>query len=186
MSKINFDKFTQQDELLVELIEETEQTNKLLVLSNRLLLALLKAQYGNGEIPVIEGLEGFGGSKYRTRVIRFDNVKETGRIFLLSGAGVISEVELISSNSSVNNKDYGVRIVADDNIIYDNSWDEFEARNMHEADMTAFEDSNNDKYVLLFQDICYEDSCYLEIYGMHTSCEFNYINVKYHEKIGIL
>ena len=183
--KIDIDKYTKQDEILLALLEEQEQTNNLLVLNNRILFTLLKTQFA-GDVPVLETLEGFGGTKYRTRVIRFDNVKQEGKVFNLQGAGVISEVELISDDSDDNNKDYSVRIMADDNIIYDNSWDVFETRNMHEADMTAFDDNNNDKFVLLFQDICYEDYCSLEIYNMHTSCEFDYINVKYHEKISLM
>ena len=188
MSKINFDKFTQQDELLIELIEETEQTNRLLVLSTRIQFLTLKAHLG-GEVPVIEGLEDIGGNRYTTKVFRVDNVKfsilkRSERIFTLKGSGVISEIELISSNLDANNNNYKTRLVADDNIAYDGSWDSFESRNMHEADMTAFDDTNGNKYVLLFQDICYDESCYLEVYESYA--EFDYINVKYHEKIGIL
>ena len=49
--------------------------------------------------------------------------------------------------------------------------------------MTAFDDTNNDKYVLIFQDIVYEDSFYLEIYECYAT--FEYINIKYHEKVGV-
>lgn len=181
------DKFTSQDELRI-LIEHQEKTNELLILTNRILFTQLKAQLG-GETPILEGLEGLSGDSYRTKVFRVDNLKfhllnRKERIFLFEGSGIISEIELISSNSDSDNKEYRVRIVADDNIVYDNSWDEFETRNMHEADMTCFDDNNNDKYVLLFQGICYNDSCYLEVYDSYA--EFDYINVKYHEKIGFV
>ena len=180
------DKFTNIDELIIELIEQTENTNELLVLLNRISLAQLKVQSG-GEMPVIEGLEGIGGSRYRSRVLRVDNVKfsivnRDEMIFKLEGGGIISEIELISSNLNVNNKAYSVRIIADDNPMYVGTWDSFESRTMHEADMTAFDDTNNDKYVLLFQNIMYDSLCYLEVYN--SSAEFDYINVKYHEKIG--
>jgi len=149
----------------------------------------LKAVSG-GVIPEIEGIDALAGNKYTTKIFHVDNVKfsilnRDEMIFKLEGSGIISEIELVSSNSTVNNKNYKVRIVADDNVIYNDSWDNFNSRTMHEADMTAF---NNDvianKYVLLFQDICYEDSCYLEVYESYA--DFDYINVKYHEKIGIL
>ena len=181
------DKFTTQDEL-TELIRLQEQTNELLILTNRILFTQLKTQLG-GETPILEGLGGLMGDNYRTRVFRVDNLKfsilnRSEKIFTLKGSGIISEIELVSSNLSVDNKAYSVRIVADDNIVYDNSWDVFETRNMHEADMTCFDDTNNEKYVLLFQGICYNDSCTLEIYD--SSAEFDYINVKYHEKIGFM
>ena len=94
---LNVDKFTNIDELLVELIEQTEHSNELLVLSNRILFMMLKAQLG-GEIPMIEGIEDIAGSRYRTRVIRVDNVKfsvlnRQERIFTIKEAGVISEIE---------------------------------------------------------------------------------------------
>ena len=185
---LNVDKFTNIDELLVELIEQTEHSNELLVLSNRILFMMLKAQLG-GEIPMIEGIEDIAGSRYRTRVIRVDNVKfsvlnRQERIFTIKEAGVISEIELISANTDSDNKNYKVRLVADDNIIYNDSWDDFESRTNHEADMTAFDDTNNNKYVLLFQDIVFDESCYLEVYESYAT--FDYINVKYHEKIGFL
>ena len=50
--------------------------------------------------------------------------------------------------------------------------------------MTAFENTNDSKYVLLFQDIIFNESCYLEVYESYAT--FDYINVKYHEKIGFL
>ena len=185
---LSVDKYTNIDELLVELIEQQEHTNELLVLSNRILFMMLKKQFG-GVAPEIEGLDAIAGSRYRTRVIRVDNVKfsvlkRNERIFSIKDAGIISEVELISANTDVDNKNYKVRIVADDNVIYNNSWTEFESRNMHESDMSAFENTNESKYVLLFQDIVFDDSCYLEVYESYAT--FDFINVKYHEKIGFL
>jgi len=182
------DKFTNIDELIIELIEQTENTNELLVLLNRISLAQLKVQSG-GEMPVIEGLEGIGGSRYRSRVLRVDNVKfsivnRDEMIFKLEGGGIISEIELISSNLTVNNKNYKARVVADDNVIYNDSWDNYNSRTNHEADMTAYNNTIDNKYVLLFQDICYDEYCTLEVYESYA--EFDYINVKYHEKIGFL
>nr|BDI55235.1 MAG: DUF2961 containing protein [uncultured archaeon] len=140
-------------------------------------------------MPVIEGLEDIGGSRYRSRVLRVDNIKFSAlnrdeMIFKLEGGGIISEIELVSSNLIVNNKNYKARVVADDNVIYNDSWDNFQSRTMHEVDMTAFDDDNNLKYVLLFKDISYDETCYLEVYESYA--EFDYINVKYHEKIGFL
>ena len=185
---LNVDKYTGIDELLVELNERTEHTNELLVLSNRILFMMLKKQFG-GVVPEIEGLEDIAGSRYSTRVIRVDNVKfsvlnRQEIIFTLKDAGIISEIELISSNSDVDNKNYKIRLVADDEPIYHDSWDNFNSRTNHEADMTAFDDTNNNKYVLLFQDIIFEESCYLEVYESYAT--FDYINVKYHKKIGLL
>jgi uncharacterized coiled-coil protein SlyX len=187
--KFDTDKYTKIDELLIEQIEEQELTNRLLVLNNRILFLLLKAQYGGGEAPAIEGIEDIFGSRYRSRVLRVDNIKfslidRKEKVFALEGSGMISEIELISPNTSVNNKDYSVRIIADDNIIYNGTWESFESRTMHEADMTAFDDTNNSKYVLLFQDIMYDSICTLEIYDAHYSAELEYVNVKYHEKIS--
>ena len=148
----------------------------------------MKAQSG-GVVPQIEGIEDIVGNKYTTKKFRVDNIKfsilnRSEKIFTLEGSGIISEIELISSNSTVDNKNYKVRVVNDDSIAYNDSWEGFESRTMHEADMTAFDDTNTNKYVLLFQDICYEDSCYLEVYESYAT--FDYINVKYHEKIGLL
>lgn len=185
---LNVDRYTNIDELLVELIEQQEHTNKLLVLTNRILFMSLKNQLG-GKTPIIEGIEDIAGNRYRTRVIRVDNVKfstlnRSERIFTIKEAGMISEIELVSSNSTSDNKNYKVRVVADDNPIYNNSWDDFNSRSNHEADMTAFENTNDSKYVLLFQDIIFDESCYLEVYESYAT--FDYINVKYHEKIGFL
>jgi len=159
-----------------------------LVLSNRILFMMLKKQFG-GVAPEIEGLEDIAGSSYRTRVIRVDNLKfsilnRQERIFTIKKAGIISEINIISPNTDINNKNYKIRLVADDEPIYHDSWDNFETRNMHEADMTAFDNTNEGKYVLIFQDIVFENSCYLEIYESYAT--FDFINVKYHEKIGLL
>ena len=185
---LNVDKYTNIDELLVELIEQTEKTNELLVLLSRISFMALKAQLG-GKTPIIEGIEDIAGSRYRTRVIRVDNIKSSvlkrqERIFTLKEAGVISEINIISANTDSDNKNYKVRVVADDRDVYNDSWDNFESRNMHDADMTAFDNTNENKYVLIFQDIVFDESCYLEIYESYAT--FDYIKVKYHEKIGFL
>ena len=182
------DKFTNIDEILLELVKRQETTNELLVLQARILFAFLKAQSG-GVVPQIEGIEDIAGSKYTTKIFRVDNVKfsilnRDEMIFKLEGSGIISEIELVSANTTVNNKNYKARVVNDDKVAYNDSWDNFNSRTMHEADMTAYNDDIANKYVLLFQDICYDDYCSLEVYESYA--DFDYINVKYHEKISIL
>lgn len=152
------------------------------------MLTQIKIQSG-GEVPVIEGLEDIVGNKYRTLIKRVDNIKfsilnRDEKIFELKGSGIISEINIISSNTTTDNKDYKARVIADGEIIYNDSWDGFNNRTMHEVDMSAFNDENDSKYVLLFKDICYDESCYLEIYESHA--DFDYVNIKYHEKIGFL
>ena len=180
------DQYTQIDEILRQLLQEQQITNEQLSITNKLLYAIYLmggvGGEGKGEIPKVD-LSELGSNRFRTKVVHLSPSGNIGtqRIFKVEGAGYVEEVKFISSNSSANNKSYSVRVIADDSVIYDATWDEYESRSLHETDVTAFNDTNNSVYVLHFRNIFYVYNFTVEIYD--NLATFQNVYVKYHEEI---
>lgn len=184
--KINIDKYTKIDELLRDLIKETHITNKILV-------ALYIQEAADGSMvakdptgvdtsAILKGLRGV--DDYRTLNPIFNNIKIEGsskEIFNVKGSGIIDVIKFISSTSTVNNKDYSVRIRGNNTILYQNSWTELESRTPNERGMVCFEDEDNNEYVLIFKTIAYSESFKIEIYDSNATLDM--IQVKYHERV---
>ena len=171
------DKFTKQDEILLELLKEQEETNKLLVLNNRILLTLLKTQFGD-DINLIESLEGYGEGDYQTI-----NIQTTGKdvSYRKEGVGYIELIRLVSSSLDVNNKDYSVEIISDDNVLYKGTWDTLEARSATEKGMVCFEDEIDNQYILNFLGNYYSE--YFEVKVYDSKATFSLFQIKYHNKV---
>lgn len=179
------DKYTEIDDLLRKLIKETHITNKILV-------ALYIQEAADGSMvakqlngvdtsAILEGLRG--GDDYRTLNPISSNIKIDGskEIFSVEGSGVIDVIKIISSTSSVSNKDYSIRIRCDTTILYANTWTELETRTPNERGMVCFEDEDSSEYVLIFKTIAYSEGFMIEIYD--SSATLNTVQVKYHEKV---
>ena len=194
--KINvIDKFTNIDELLIEttkrlnvLIDEQEETNRQMRISNKILLGLLVEELEDGTvvrkdasgIDAAKILESIGDGEGRTTIIKsIPNLSGDKRVFELKDSGFIIEIMFKSSSSSTDNKDYSVRVYADETIIYQNSFTNFEARNYFETDMTCYEDTQESYYFLHFKNISYRNSFIVEIYD--SSATFEQIYLKYIE-----
>lgn len=195
--KLNvIDTFTNIDELLVKtlermnvLIDEQEETNRQLQISNKILLGLLIEELEDGTVVRRDGsgidtskiLESIGEGGGRTTLIKsipnFSGDNKT--IFEFSDSGYIIEIMLKSSTLTIDNKDYSIRVSADSKIIYQDSFANFESRNYFETDMTCYEDEDEGYYYLQFKNIEYKNSFLLEIYS--SEAKFEQIYLKYFE-----
>ena len=157
-------------------------------ISNKLLLALyieeaadgtLIAKQPNG-IDTGKILESIGGGVERTTIIKsIPNFSGDKQAFELSDSGFVIEVMFKSSTSTTDNKDYSIRIKADDIIIYQDSFTNFESRNKFERDMTCYEDTEDSYYFLHFKNISYRNSFIIEVY--ESEATFEQVYLKYIE-----
>jgi len=193
------DKFTSIDELTIDntiaikqLIEEQRDTNRTLSVTNKLLLALYVKEDADGNyianipsefdsVGLLEALEG--GGEERTRIKTLPNEKIIGKkvVFTITGKGYLIELLLKSSTSSSNNKSYSLRILADNTNAYDGTFTEFEDRNHFEVDLTCYEDTRQEKYIMEIKNIMYEDSLVIEVY--ESVATFEQVYIKYHEVV---
>ncbi|KKN90785.1 hypothetical protein LCGC14_0223680 [marine sediment metagenome] len=196
--KLNIiDKFTNIDELLIETIralkdltQDQRETNRQLQISNKLLLGLLIEEAADGTIS-LRGESGIdtaaileeigGGGAVITRKIDLANTTVEGNkiIFQAEFEGGLAEVLFTSSTSTTDNKDYSVRVLGDDEIAYQGTFAEFEARGGTETDMACFEDEINNWYLLQFQNVNFANKILIEVYD--SSATFLRIYVKYHK-----
>lgn len=193
------DKFTNIDELIYEnnvalqdLIQDQRETNRQLQITNKLLLALYFKEDSDGNLVAsqpnaIDSGEilreiSRGGSQI-TRVITETNKTITGdeSIFQEEFEGAIAELLFVSSTSSSDNAVYGVRVIADDNNIYEDTYSNFSARSNIETDMAAFEDEINSWYLLQFQNVYFQNSIKIEVYN--STATFERIYIKYHRSV---
>lgn len=105
----------------------------------------------------------------------------SNKVFELEGSGIISELKFQSSNATVNNKAYGVRIMSDNSIIYQDTWANFENRNFYETDMSCWEDLINGFYILAFKNMAFAKNLIIEVYS--STASFSGIYLKYHLKV---
>ncbi|MEE9378844.1 MAG: hypothetical protein V3V33_12505 [Candidatus Lokiarchaeia archaeon] len=184
-SKNPLDKFTSIDELLRENIKAQRD---LADITHKLLLAIYYKGGGETSITpngvdttaILESLTG--GDDYRTLNKIFNNVTGDKTILEVEGSGIIDVIKFVSSNTSVLNKEYSVRIRSDTTILYQNSWTELEARSPNERGMVAFEDDTiNNEYLLIFKTIAYSEDFMIEVYD--SSATLSMVQIKYHEKV---
>ena len=73
---------------------------------------------------------------------------------------------------------HSIKIISDNDILFDNTYTELAARSNYEADMTAFSDATY--YVVNVQNIAFQNSIMVQLYN--SSATFDHIYIKYHEK----
>ena len=174
-----------------DLTMEQRETNRQKKINNKLLLALYYQEDSDGNViqrdpmamdtKILESISK--GGAYITRVVNIINkdIGEKEIIFEQEFEGALAEVLFVSSTSSTDNKAYSARVVADDNIIYEDSYTNFEARSNHETDMACFEDEIDDKYLLQFQNVSFNQKILVEVYN--SSALFERIYIKYHRSV---
>ena len=167
--------FGSTDELLYDnilatkdLISQQKETNRQLEINNKLLLTLFSEEKDEKKASNDTILAGM-----------LKGEKEI--VFQGNFEGGLAEILFVSSTSTTNNKAYSARIVADDNIIYQDSYTNFEAKNATETDMACFEDEFNNWYLLQFQKVNFMKSILVEIFD--SSATFLRIYVKYHKVV---
>ncbi len=192
------DDFTSIDDLLRNLIIdiqdltlEQRETNRQMQINNKLLLALYYQEDSEGNViqrdpmnmdtAILESISK--GGAYITRVVNLTGTAITGKkiVFEQEFEGALAELLFVSSTSSSDNKDYSARVVADDNIIYQDSYTNFESNSNFETDMACFEDEINSKYLLQFQNVNFNQKILVEIY--ESSATFERIYIKYHRNV---
>lgn len=185
------DRYTQIDDLLRNnqiLMGQllTQQTN-----TNKLLYTMLKSGQITG-VPIsgmpyeaitktdISNIIS-GGNQYKTFVREFPNhTISTGTTYTLINekfSGIISEIYLLSTLAQ--GSTYSIKVTADTEKIYDDTWTNFSARNSYESDMSAFSDATY--YVLSLQDIAFNESIVVEIYNANLT--FYRIYMKVHRRV---
>lgn len=192
------DKFTDIDDLLRisiqetrDLIMEQRETNRQMQINNKLLLALYYQEDVDGKMiqkdpmgidtTILESIARGGASI--TRFVELTNKNISGNEIIFEGGfeGFLVEILFVSSTSTTDNKDYSVRILSDDNIAYQDSYTNFEAKGGTETDMAAFEDEDNSWYLLQFQGIGFHQRIFVEVYN--SKCTFLRIYLKYHRSV---
>ena len=190
------DKFTSIDELLIQSIQETrdlimeqKETNRQMQINNKLLLALFYKESADGSVvqrdpiaidtSILEEISR--GGAITTRKIDLINQNISGKQVIFEGEfeGGLAEILFTSSTSTTDNKDYSVRILADNDPQYQGTFTEFEARGGTETDMACFEDEINEWYLLQFQNVNFSNKILIEVYD--SSAEFIRIYIKYHK-----
>lgn len=183
------DKFTGVDELLRQNIHLQKELIEQMYISNQLSWATYKktqgadggfiSPYPNGDKPIIFG----GDDDYKTIVNNVANMKISGsnKVFNIEGSGIVAEVMFKSTNATVNNKAYGVRIMSDNSIAYQDTWANFFNRSFHEVDLACWEDLIRNYYLLEFQNITFTKNLIVEVYG--STAHFTDIYIKYHLKV---
>lgn len=182
------DKFTSVDEILNQLLREQQESNNLLELQIRILYAIYKKEIGQGsqsidiQQPLLD-IEDVFSSRYQTRFIPLENPDlGTGRVVHHEeGSGYIVEIIFVSSTDDVDNKSYSVRIIIDDNTMYNGSFTSFETRSLRETDLTCYEDDNYDLYILHFSNIFYIYNFTVEVYA--NDAQFEQIYIKYNREV---
>ncbi len=193
------DRFTSIDELLIDTIkslqdltQEQKETNRQMQINNKLLLALLIEEGADGTM-VAKGTAGIDtsaileeigrGGAIITRRIDLANIDISGKQIIFEGEfeGGLTEVLFTSSTSTTDNKDYSARVVADDEIVYQDTFTNFESRGGTETDMACFEDEINSWYLLQFQKVNFMNKILVEIYD--SSATFLRIYIKYHRSV---
>lgn len=177
------DKFTSLDDtmkvnalLLQNLLKQQQVTNKLLALQLQA-IGQPAQQIGFGEdmTPLITG-EG----KYKSFVFKLVSVSGDRVVFKKEMTGIISEIYFLSDVSDANNAVYNIKLVSDNDVLYDDSYSNLMARSDYEADMTAFSDATY--YILNVQNIAFQNSIIVQIYN--SSATFDHVYIKYHERVG--
>jgi len=173
---------TSTDELLRQLIEQLHISNQLSVVSYK------KTQINNNINPYqtkgdITERVLVSSDNYTTIVKNTGNTTITGsgKIYEINGSGIVGELKFKSSDATVNNQGYSVRIVADNSIVYDDSWLNFSFKSFHEVDMSCWQDVPNACYLLVFQKIAFSKNLLVEIYN--STASFTDIYLKYHLKV---
>jgi len=181
------DKFTSIDELLREnitaqrdLFDEQRTTNKLLLALYYKDGAGVSIQpNGVDTTAILEGLRG--GDDYRTLNKIIHNETGDKTILEVVGSGIIDVIKFVSPTTTVDNKDYSVRIRSDTTILYANTWTELEARTPNERGMVCFEDEDSNEYLLMFKTIAYSEKFTIEVYDSNATLSM--VQVKYHERV---
>jgi len=186
LTKDLIDRYTQIDELLrknqilmSELLEAQKITNRLLVLQ-------MKAQpVGEGIVRGypesgidLAGLLSGGAARYTSFKFEYPNQIIVGELEIYNEkhSGGIQEIIFLSDSTVAANGVYSVQIMADGKRIYEDSYADFTVKSNYETDMTAFEDVLNNRYVLTFQNVFFNESCYVRVYN--STATFIYIILK--------
>ena len=128
--------------------------------------------------PVLEGLESITKDDYQTlnKILSGKDVNISEK-----GSGVIDTIKLVSLTTSVDNKDYSIEIVCDDNILYKDSWNNLETRTATERGMVCYEDDIKEQYLLIFRTILYTESFEIKVFD--SKATFSLFQIKYHRKV---
>lgn len=181
------DRYTQIDDLLRISIRQQTLTNKLLV-------ALL-AGTGQQQVEGVDLLtmaqqlnvkDILQADTYKTTIKNPKNISTTSLtkklIFEAKYGGTLGEVYFLSDVSNDNNNNYKVKIISDGEVIYEDTWTNFNIRSNYERDMTAFYDDDN--YVISFQNIAFNNSLLIEVVGTTVNTvTFHNIYIKIHKKL---
>ena len=173
---------TSTDELLRQLIEQLHISNQLSVVSYK------KTQINGSINPYqsgkdVERLE-VSSVDYKTIVKNFGSmiIKGSEKVFEIAGSGIVAELMFKSSTATVQNKAYGVRIMSDNSIAYQDTWDNCFNRSFHEVGMACWIDGIRNYYILEFQDIIFAKNLIIEVYGS-SAPHFTDIFLKYYLKV---
>ncbi len=189
-SKNPIDKFTSIDDLLRETIASLKDLTQEQEVTNKILIAMYIQEGADGSMTakpiagvdtsaILQGLRG--GDDYRTLNKIIYNEIGDNTILEVNGSGIIDVIKFVSSTSTVDNKDYSVRIWCDATILYANTWTELEARTPNERGMVCYEDIINLEYILMFKTISYTEGFKIEVYDSNATLTM--AQIKYHERV---
>lgn len=185
------DQFTNIDDILrathniqVDMLYMLKNLAMSSALQNELLYHIyIKGFGGKREDIKIEGLDSLFGNRMVTKNIKLSNITpstDNEEVYNLDGNGYVVEIIFLSSDSSTDNKEYSVRVTSNDNIIYDDSWDNFNSSSEYQNGATAFDNDRNGYYILNLQNFFFRNGFKINVYN--SSATFTEINIKYHKE----
>jgi len=96
--------------------------------------------------------------EYTTLVGWLKNVSTPFEVINISGSGELKSIVIKN-----NNKNFSLKIIADNNVLYDKSWDEYSTISEYIEDIDAFE--YNGTYILRISDIKFYKNLLISIYS---------------------
>lgn len=121
---------------------------------------------------------------YKTKVYEYKGKTVVGQFEVVNEAfgGAVSEIVLLSDASEARNKQYSVQVITDGNIVYDDTWERFEAKSNYFTDLSAFDDGTF--FALLLNNIFFNETIRILIYDADNAT-FDSITVKTIRRVGV-
>ncbi len=134
---------------------------------------------------VKESLKKIGRFTYQTIVRKLSEITLTGNLEIAREeySGILSELLLVSTSGVSGNDDYSVRVVADGNEVYNETFSNFSAYyHSYCEDVSANDDGS---YIYLnIRDVFFTKSLKIEVYKIGSQVTFDRIIVKLYKKVA--
>lgn len=133
----------------------------------------------------LEELKAIVRPRYKTVPKVFKGITAQNKLEVLSEQyeGMLSEITFLSTSGVAGANSYSVRIIADGESIYNDSWVNFNYYyHAYMTDVACFDDGTF--YVLTFNDIFFDKSIKIDIFNVGSAgVQFDYIFIKLFKRL---